>query len=89
MKKQFRLYDIYRCAAIGERSNIQGIANYECDVTATHITVRFDNGHHFVKSFCSNEQELRELVKDVNKRLNNCARPGPKKGNYKRKHKRY
>lgn len=89
MKKQFRLYDIYRYAAMGIQSNIKGIHSYECNKTATTIVVRFSNpvdpedDRISINRFCNNEQELRELVTEVNKRLNNCHTPGPKKAPYK------
>lgn len=78
-KKQFRLYDIYRCAATGEESHIEGIHSYEVNRDATVITVRY--GEYAVSQiyFAKNESELKEIVKFVNKRLGNCLTPGKKK----------
>lgn len=85
MKKQFRLYDLYRYAATGEQSKIKGIHSYECNATATTITIRFTNQYDLdddklsIIRFADTEKERREVVREVNKRLNNCDTPGPKK----------
>lgn len=81
-KKQFRLYDVYRYAATGEQSNIQGIRSYECNTTATTLVVRFtDYGGSVDKPlacnyFPRNERELKRVISEVNKRLGNCMKPG-------------
>lgn len=84
LKKQFRLYDIYRYATTGIESKIKGIESYECNKTATTIVVRFQSStNQFllipVNYFSSSEEELKEIVKDINKRLNNCNKPGRRK----------
>lgn len=77
-KKQFRLYDIYRYAATGIESNIHGIHSYEVNRDATVMTVRFGDYEHSKIYFASNEQELKDIVRSVNKRLGNCDTPGPR-----------
>lgn len=77
-KKQFRLYDIYRYAATGKASEIQGIHSYEVNEKATVIAVCFGDAEHQKMYFANNERELKEIVRSVNKRLGNCATPGPK-----------
>ena len=68
MKKQFRLYDIYRTAATGEMSNIRGIKIYSVDSTATHIHIMFVDGQ-CVSETCEIENYRKALVKKVNKML--------------------
>lgn len=79
IKKQFRLYDVYRYAATGVESKIEGIHSYECNKDATTLTVRF--GEYAVSQFWfpRDEKELREVIHEVNKRLGNCAKPGKKR----------
>lgn len=86
-KKQFRLYDIYRYAATGTESHIRGIHSYEVNRDATVMTVRFGDYDHSKIYFASNEQELRDIVRSINKHLGNCDTPGPKY--YKRKQMRF
>lgn len=85
MKKQFRLYDIYRNVAIGYKSEIKGIRNYDVIVydTIDYIDVRvmFDDYEIFEDSIWTGanvETKLKEFVKQVNKKLKNCKKPGPK-----------
>lgn len=84
-KKQFRLYDIYRYAATGIMSNIAGIVSYECNDDASTIVVRFEDcTGEFRKGvaknyFSKNEFELKQIIKEVNKRLGNCMTPGPRR----------
>ena len=76
-KKQFRLYDIYRYAVTGVESKIKGIHSYEVNRDATAMTIRF--GDEYIKVyFASNEAELKDIVRAVNKRLGNCDTPGPR-----------
>lgn len=78
-KKQFRLYDIYRYAATGVESKIKGIHSYEVNRDATVMTVRFGDMPDYSKIyFASNEAELKDIVRSVNKRLGNCDTPGPR-----------
>ena len=79
-KKQFRLYDIYRAAAIGEPSNIEGIVHYEVDKDASVITVRYDTVPYVEHYFARNEEDLRTIRTQVNARLGNCRTPGRKRG---------
>ena len=78
-KKQFRLYDIYRYAATGIESHVEGIHSYEVNRDATVMTVRY--GEYAVSQiyFMNNEDERKDIVKYVNKRLGNCQTPGKKK----------
>lgn len=85
MKKQFRLYDIYRNVAIGYKSDIKGIRNYDVIVydTIDYIDVRvmFDDYEIFKDLITMDvdvEAKLKEFVKQVNKKLKNCKKPGPK-----------
>lgn len=84
-KKQFRLYDIYRYAAIGEQSSIQGIDSYECNRDATTLVVRFTNYGGELNSslacnfFATTETDLKQIVKEINVRLGNCMKPGPRR----------
>ena len=77
-KKQFRLYDIYRYAAIGVESKIKGIRSYSVNSNATAITIRFDDCAHSEIYYASNKQELKDIVCSVNKHLGNCDTPGPR-----------
>lgn len=77
-KKQFRLYDIYRYAVSGNASKIYGIESYTVNESATIIVVRFDNGVRICK-FAKIEDELRAIVKEINKILGNCRKPGRRK----------
>lgn len=78
-KKQFRLYDIYRYAATGIESKIKGIHSYEVNRDATVMTVRFGDTQDYSEIyFASNEAELKDIVRSVNKRLGNCDTPGPR-----------
>ena len=76
-KKQFRLYDIYRYAATGIESKIKGIHSYEVNRDATAMTICFSDEYIKVY-FASNEAELKDIVRSVNKRLGNCYTPGPR-----------
>lgn len=72
-KKQFRLYDIYRYIVTKEKPNVRGIEEFYSNSDASVLQV---NGH----TYCSiDESELKLAVSAINKSLNNCAKPGPKK----------
>lgn len=81
-KKQFRLYDIYRYATLGKMSRIYGIHSYECNTNASTIVVRFEDTTGEYKNglacnyFANDEDDLKEIVRSVNKRLGNCRKPG-------------
>lgn len=79
-KKQFRLYDIYRCAATGCTSEIAGIGTYQVNKDASTITIRLKNDSMVQVYFCSNEDERKDLIKSINKKLGNCQKPGKKGG---------
>lgn len=76
-KKQFRLYDIYRYAVTNEQSHIEGIDYYNVNKDASIIHIKFPGiiGAH--KYIARNEDELKEVVRQVNKKLGNCSKPGP------------
>lgn len=84
-KKQFRLFDVYRYAVTAEESKIKGIVSYECSKDAISIVVcyedytgRFPDGMR-CNYFAENEFELKQVIKEVNKRLGNCIKPGPRR----------
>ena len=79
-KKQFRLYDIYRCAATGYTSEIAGIESYEVNKDASTISIIFKHENINQRYFCSNEDERKDLIKSINKKLGNCQKPGKKGG---------
>lgn len=78
-KKQFRLFDIYRYLALGEESKIKGIVSYVVTKSGC-IQIQFHDNIIIPTStfFYNNEKELREIVKQVNKALHNCNKPGKK-----------
>ena len=85
MKKQFRLYDIYRNASLDKRSNIQGVREYTVEIYHTidkiDISVIFYDCEMFedlITIDVEAETKLKEFVKRVNKKLKNCKKPGPK-----------
>lgn len=75
VKKQFRLYDIYRYIVTGEESNIMGLTSYTSNRDASVIAVEFEPKCSRTY-FAHNEHELKEVIKEVNKRLGTCAKPG-------------
>lgn len=77
MKKQFRLYDVYRYAAVGEMSSIIGVKLYEVDKDSFHIRIVFTDGYE-INRFCRTEDDRKAVVKEVNKILRNCRKPGRK-----------
>lgn len=79
-KKQFRLYDIYRCAATGYTSEIAGIVTYQVNKDASTISIVFKHEGINQRYFCSNEDERKDLIKSINKKLGNCQKPGKKGG---------
>lgn len=89
MKKQFRLYDIYRCAVTGEQSSIKGIREYHVrqdEDKVLYINVLIDTPESnyparwaSIYSLPKEEKRLRHFIKELNKRLIDCKRPGPKK----------
>lgn len=88
MKKQFRLYDIYRNVTIGQKSDIKGIRNYNVDVYHTideiYVSVMFNDYEIFkdlITIDVNVEAKLKEFVRQVNKKLKNCKKPGPKPKN--------
>lgn len=79
-KKQFRLFDVYRQSFTGIASEIKGIITYKVTKTLFGITtihIKFEagweedyNGH--------TEQDIKDIVRNVNKELKNCMKPGRK-----------
>jgi hypothetical protein len=85
-KKQFRLYDVYRCATTGQESNIYGIHKSGVSSDGMTVSVRYTEKDAPVCYFADNEKELKGVVREINKRLNNCHKPGRKSrqnGSYK------
>lgn len=85
MKKQFRLYDIYRNASLDKQSAIQGVREYTVEIYRTidkiDISVTFYDDEMFEDSItidADTEAKLKKFVKRVNKKLKNCRKPGPK-----------
>lgn len=80
VKKQFRLYDVYRCAVTDDASVIMGISSYEVNKEVNMITINYalDRGVDKVVYIVPNEEDLKMAVKAINKRLGNCERPGRK-----------
>lgn len=75
VKKQFRLYDIYRYIVTGEESNIEGITSYTANKDASFISVEYE--HRCSQTyFTRNEYELKQVITEVNKRLGTCMKPG-------------
>lgn len=77
MKKQFRLYDVYRYAAVGEMSQIRGIKSYEVNKDATVITITLYNGREYTDILMT-ENERKAFITRINKILGNCRKPGRK-----------
>lgn len=85
MKKQFRLYDIYRKASLDKQSAIQGVREYTAEFNykfeQVKVSVTFYDYEMFedlIAIDASTEAKLKEFVKRVNKKLKNCKKPGPK-----------
>lgn len=82
-KKQFRLFDIYRQFFTQTLSRIKGISTYAIGryFDEYEISVVYSNG--IESSFTAkNEDELKQIVRKVNKQLKNCLKPGRKSKNY-------
>ena len=78
-KKQFRLYDIYRRAVMLEESHIEGIDYYKVDSKASVIQVKLVGDMTIHYYFATNEEGLKEIVREVNTILGNCHKPGPRR----------
>ena len=71
-KKQFRLYDVYRYYSVHEMSNIDGIEWYEVTNHCSTISVRYE-GSTFTRHYTArSEDELRSVIRTINKKLGNC-----------------
>ena len=88
MKKQFRLYDIYRKASLDEQSAIQGVREYivefNYEFMQVQVSVTFNDYEMFedlITIDVNTEAKLKEFVKRVNKKLKNCKKPGPRPKN--------
>lgn len=93
MKKQFRLYDIYRNASLDKQSAIQGVRDYTAEFDdkfkQIKVSVTFYDYEMFedlITIDVEAEAKLKEFVKQVNKKLKNCKKPGPKPKNSKKDH---
>lgn len=83
-KKQFRLFDIYRQFFTQTLSKIKGIRTYAIGRYFDEYEVRvvYSNGSE-TNFTAKNEDELKQIIKQVNKQLKNCSKPGRKqKVNY-------
>ena len=85
MKKQFRLYDIYRNASLDKQSAIQGVREYTAEFNykfrQVKVSVTFYDYEMFedlITIDVEAEAKLKEFVKRVNNKLKNCKKPGPK-----------
>ena len=88
MKKQFRLYDIYRNVSLDKQSAIQGVREYTAEFDdkfkQIKVSVTFYDYEMFedlITIDVEAEAKLKEFVKRVNKKLKNCKKPGPKPKN--------
>ena len=79
MKKQFRLYDIYRNASLNKQSAIQGVREYTAEFDdkfkQAKVSVTFYDYEMFedlITIDVDAEAKLKEFVKRVNKKLKNC-----------------
>lgn len=88
MKKQFRLYDIYRNASLDKQSAIQGVREYTAEFDRKFMQIRLSVTFYDYEMFedlitidVEAEAKLKEFVKRVNKKLKNCKKPGPKPKN--------
>ena len=79
MKKQFRLYDIYRNASLDKQSAIQGVREYTAEFDdkfkQAKVSVTFYDYEMFedlITIDVEAEAKLKEFVKRVNKKLKNC-----------------
>ena len=79
MKKQFRLYDIYRNASLNKQSAIQGVREYTAEFDdkfkQAKVSVTFYDYEMFedlITIDVEAEAKLKEFVKRVNKKLKNC-----------------
>ena len=82
-KKQFRLFDIYRQFFTQTLSKIKGIRTYATGryFDEYEISVVYSNGKE-MNFTAKNEDELKQIVRVVNKQLKNCCKPGRKSKNY-------
>ena len=87
MKKQFRLYDVYRTATMRQYSNIAGIREYEATITDdnfVNLTIIFYSYEQWQDSFprtLRGEEKLKAFIRSVNRKLKNCRKPGPRPKN--------
>lgn len=82
-KKQFRLFDIYRQFFTQTLSKIKGIRIYAVERYFDEYKIRVVYIDGSETNFTTkNEDELKEVIKKVNKELKNCRKPGRKSKNY-------
>ena len=82
-KKQFRLFDIYRQFCTQTLSKIKGIRTYAISryFDEYEIRVVYSNGSE-TNFTAQDEEELKQIVRQVNKQLKNCSKPGRKSKNH-------
>lgn len=66
VKKQFRLFDLYRLAAAGLKSSISGIEDYDVNKDVSTITVTYYSKGQKIY-FAKDELELKGVIKQINK----------------------
>lgn len=83
-KKQFRLFDIYRKFFTQTDSRIRGIQTYGIRRYSNEyfdeydIKVIYSDGIE-TNFTTNNEDGLKQIVRQVNKHLKNCSKPGRKR----------
>lgn len=66
VKKQFRLFDLYRLAATGLKSSVLGIEDYDVNDDLSNITVTYYGKGQKIY-FAKDELELKGVIKQINK----------------------
>lgn len=80
-KRQYRLFDIYRYISTGKKSKIMGIKDYTIEQEV--LTTICINDWPIVTDItdadgATSEEAIKIHIKNVNRLLRNCKRPGPK-----------
>ena len=79
-KKQFRLFDIYRQFFTKTVCKIKGIRTYSIGEYFGEYDIRVTYSNGIETNFTAkNEDELKQIIRKVNKQLKNCLKPGRKK----------
>lgn len=66
IKKQFRLFDLYRYATLGLKSQFEDIEDYDCNSDVSVITITF-YGTGQRRYFAKDENEIKDIIKQINK----------------------